>query len=175
VTGSIEDLQHESCSGLEDGYLRISAGGGTAPYVFTLTQGTTTLTSASGEFFNLAPGDYTLSISDDLGCDWTRSSVIEIKDGNSLSLTIKNKGALTCHGANTAFFIVEAEGLPSGNYEFRRDPSSAWVGAGQSTYTFTDLADGTYVVAVRDRDNPGCQDSETVVIILKPLIMFYTN
>ncbi|GAO28138.1 SprB repeat-containing protein [Geofilum rubicundum] len=170
VTGSIEELRHESCDGLDDGYLRLSAGGGTAPYVFTITDGANTFTSGTGEFLNLEPGNYAIKIVDNVGCEWNSPSDATLNSGSSLTLDVIPTSViqLTCNGVNNASFTVEAGGLGSSNYEFRRDPAAPWISHGSDTYTFTDLAAGTYVVSVRDADNPGCQASETVVINPEP-------
>jgi PKD repeat protein len=171
VTGTIEELRQESCDELNDGYLRLSAGGGTAPYVFTLRDAipATIATSSTGEFSGLEPGTYTVFIEDAAGCDWT-SGDITVNPGSDLTLDVISTSViqLTCNGVNNASFTVEAGGLGSSNYEFRRDPAAPWVSHGSDTYTFTDLAAGTYVVSVRDADSPGCQASETVVIDPEP-------
>jgi gliding motility-associated-like protein len=54
-----------TCPGLNNGAINGTVTGGNLPYSnFSLSNGTTTLTSATGVFSNLAPGTYTLSISD---------------------------------------------------------------------------------------------------------------
>ena len=54
-----------TCPGLNNGAINGTATGGSLPYSnFSLSNGTTTLTSATGVFSNLAPGTYTLIISD---------------------------------------------------------------------------------------------------------------
>jgi hypothetical protein len=54
-----------TCPGLNNGAIYGTVTGGNLPYSnFSLSNGTTTLTSATGVFSNLAPGTYTLSISD---------------------------------------------------------------------------------------------------------------
>jgi gliding motility-associated-like protein len=54
-----------TCPGLNNGAINGTVTGGSLPYSnFSLSNGTTTLTSATGTFSNLAPGTYTLSISD---------------------------------------------------------------------------------------------------------------
>ena len=54
-----------TCPGLNNGAINGTVTGGNLPYSnFSLSNGTTTLTSSTGVFSNLAPGTYTLSISD---------------------------------------------------------------------------------------------------------------
>ena len=54
-----------TCPGLNNGAINGTVTGGNLPYSnFSLSNGTTTLTSATGVFSNLAPGTYTLIISD---------------------------------------------------------------------------------------------------------------
>jgi hypothetical protein len=54
-----------TCPGLNNGAINGTVTGGSLPYSnFSLSNGTTTLTSATGTFSNLAPGTYTLIISD---------------------------------------------------------------------------------------------------------------
>lgn len=54
-----------TCPGLNNGAINGTVTGGSLPYSnFSLSNGTTTLTSPTGTFSNLAPGTYTLSVSD---------------------------------------------------------------------------------------------------------------
>ena len=54
-----------TCPGLNNGTINGTVTGGSLPYSnFSLSNGTTILTSPTGTFSNLAPGTYTLSISD---------------------------------------------------------------------------------------------------------------
>jgi gliding motility-associated-like protein len=58
-------LTNPTCPGLNNGAINGTVTGGSLPYSnFSLTNGTTVLTSATGTFLNLAPGTYTLSVSD---------------------------------------------------------------------------------------------------------------
>ena len=58
-------LTNPTCPGLNNGAINGTVTGGSLPYSnFSLTNGTTVLTSATGTFSNLAPGTYTLSVSD---------------------------------------------------------------------------------------------------------------
>ena len=54
-----------TCPGLNNGAINGTVTGGSLPYSnFSLSNGTTILSSATGTFANLAPGTYTLSVSD---------------------------------------------------------------------------------------------------------------
>ena len=58
-------LTNPTCPGLNNGAINGTVTGGSLPYSnFSLSNGTTIVTSATGVFPNLAPGTYTLSISD---------------------------------------------------------------------------------------------------------------
>lgn len=168
VVGSIYELIDESCDGLKDGSLKISAHGGTAPYKYIINDGTDDYESDSGEFSNLAPGDYSITITDKVGCEWKSASDSKIKQGTNLDLASSSIVQLTCNGVNNASFTVKGTGSMSGSYEFRRDPSSPWVSNNSNTYTFKDLAAGIYQVDVRDPHNTGCHATESVTINPEP-------
>ena len=73
--------QNITCHGGSDGELSVSVTGGTQPYDYEWTPGGSTATSLT----NLLPGNYSVTITDDHGCEITASSTIT--DPAAISLT----------------------------------------------------------------------------------------
>lgn len=97
-----------TCPGLNNGTINGTVSGGSLPYSnFSLSNGTTVLTSSSGLFTNLAPGTYTLSISDAITTA-TQSGIILIAPSDlsiSSPVTICSGMAttLSVSGSTTGF------------------------------------------------------------------------
>lgn len=168
VTGVLENLTHESCSGSNDGKVSFSAYGGVAPYVFILQQGGTTITnSAAGTFEGLLAGTYTVRIEDATGCFWN-SSPFTINAGYTIAVTTADIINVVCYGESDGSFTVLATGLPSGNYEFLLSGSSTWLSNGTGRYVFENMPAGTYQVTVRDAANTTCDAVTIPVTISQP-------
>lgn len=147
ITISVVEQQNTSC-GEQNGMFRIVADGGQAPYSYNIGNGNVTTT----EFNGLAPGSYTITITDANGCTNTRTIVLE--NSIALSAAIKNVVDVAC-GQSNGSFTVEPSG---GNAPYKYD-----IGNGlTSTPTFNNLTVGTYTVTVTD--NSGCTTTEEVSI-----------
>ena len=64
VFTSLVATQHVTCTGVSDGIITANVTGGLPPYTYTLLGYT-----PSGNTFTVPAGDYTVSVSDDKGCD----------------------------------------------------------------------------------------------------------
>lgn len=86
-----------TCPGLNNGVVYASVTGGNLPLSnFTLTNGATVLSNSTGIFLNLAPGNYTLSISDFFSLTDSRNIVIIAPN----DLTVSSPATI-CSGAPT--------------------------------------------------------------------------
>jgi gliding motility-associated-like protein len=128
-----------TCNGANNGSATASATGGAAPYSFAWSNGATTTTIS-----NLAPGTYTVTITDADGCSVTTSATIT--QPAVLTATI-SKTDVTCSGANDGTATVSPSGGTAPySYTWNTVPV-------QTTATAIFLSDGNYTVTVRDANN----------------------
>lgn len=135
-----------TCNGYADGSITTSVTGGTEPYSFQWSNG-----SSDTAVYTLAPGTYTLTLSDLNGC--TASSTLQITEPNALSgaLVLTN---VACYGGNTGTLISNVSGGTT-PYVY------SWSNAA-TTANLTQLTAGTYTLTVTDSN--GCQDTVAEVV-----------
>ncbi len=132
-----------SCAGENNGIIEIQTSGGTDPLKFTLNPGG--ITNATGRFGLLAPGAYTIVVSDVEGCGPVNSSLMTLSDPPVFSLDSVTDTGISCNGAaNGSLAIYVSGGLPP--YEYSIDNQVTWL----TEYSFTGLAPATYEVFTRD-------------------------
>jgi gliding motility-associated-like protein len=144
-----------SCSGNCDGSASVTPTGGTPPYTYSWSTGSTS-SSAS----NLCVGLTSVTITDFNGC--TKIVNFNITSPNALTVTSTFTDALcngVCDGTATA---TPLGGTSPYNYQWD-DPLA------QTTATATGLCAGTYIVIVTDFN--GCSGTDTVIISEPTLIV----
>ncbi|TFH38950.1 MAG: T9SS type B sorting domain-containing protein, partial [Bacteroidia bacterium] len=94
-----------SCNGLTDGIIRISGGGSTAPYQYSINGGAYQL---SGDFTLLGAGDYDLSVIDANGC--IHDTTVTIVDPELFAYTFDGYSDNTCFGANDGSISITITG-----------------------------------------------------------------
>jgi gliding motility-associated-like protein len=126
-----------SCFGGNNGSVKGSPSGGTGPYTYSWMPGGMTTQVISG----LAAGTYTLTVTDNNGCQVVNSvSITEPASAVSATATIVN---VSCSGGNTgSISLVPAGGTPGYTY--------LWAPGGATTASITGKPAGTYTVTVRD-------------------------
>ena len=135
----VTSLTNVSCFGSADGTATISATGGTAPYTYAWSPSGGNSATATG----LAPGTYTVAVTDDTGCN---SSVnVVITELPLLNLSTSGTNA-TCGSANGTVSAIATGG--TGAYTY------TWMPGNLSGATQTNLPTGTYTVSVMDGN--GC-------------------
>jgi len=143
VTGSASQI---TCNGAADGIINVTVSGGTAPYAFNWSNGST-----AEDLNSLPAGTYNLTVTDNNGC--TETASYTITDPPLLVLTGTTTD-VTCNGANDGRIDVSMSG-GEGPYTF------AWSN-GETTEDVTGLAPGTYSVNVTD--SRGCSVNQTFTI-----------
>lgn len=135
--------------GNDNGRIVVSAGSGVAPYQFNIGNGAV----SSNTFEGLAPGTYTVTITDDVSCNATVS--IELPaESEAPTAIITNKLDVSCAG-NDGQFTVEASGGLA--------PYTYTVGGAASTNpVFEEMPTGNYDVTITDAN--GCEIIESVSI-----------
>lgn len=129
-----------ACNG-NNGAVEVSAAGGTAPYQYVWSHG------ANGPaLFNLAPGDYTVTVTD--AASQTAAQTIQVPEIDSLQVQLLLTKAL-CPGVNNG--TATAVTLPAGgNYAYQWSPN---LGSG---IQITGIPAGTAVCVTVTDQTSGC-------------------
>lgn len=143
VTASSSDYNgfDVSCNGGSNGSLLAIAAGGLPPYSYAWSAGAMTAFAP-----NLAAGDYTLTVTDAVGCTLTASYTLGQPTPLMLSALFTDP---ICDGPLTG--LIEAQsvagGLPPYQYALNNSPYS-------DQKSYPDLAEGNYTLSVQDAN--GC-------------------
>ncbi len=135
-----------TCFGDTDGSITAVASGGTGPYTFVWSNGST-----SQDQFNLTGGTYNVTITDSNNCSVTRS--VTVGDSRSLSVDVTKTDVL-CKGESSAAILLDVTG-GSGSYTY------LW-NTGEVTRSLDALFAGVYSVTISD--SGGCATTTSVVI-----------
>ncbi len=146
-----------TCNNIATGAtITASATGGTPDYEYQLednaggiihaysaaTNGNTTI------FTGLGAGSYIVRTRDRNNCDDAIDTALVISTPTNPTFTVD---ATNCYsGLNDGSIFVNVTSLPgNGDFQFRIGPG-AWVTPGTTSHTFTNLAEGSYTIEVRD-------------------------
>jgi hypothetical protein len=133
------------CFGNPSGSIDLSVSGGTGPYVYSWSNGSTTQ-----DISNLAGGSYTGTVTDVLGC--TASTSVTITEPTALSITTTSTDEMM--GMDGTATVTVSGGTP--NYMYY------WMPGGATMASISGLAAGTYSIMVLDAN--GCGDTLEVVV-----------
>ena len=133
----------ESCPGVSDGALTVSASGGEVPYVYSWSSGL----SASPEQLSLSPGTYGVTVTDALGCSLTADYTV---NAGIRPDALVNGVNPDCSGSNGSVTVTLVSPCASCMYSING-------GMFVSTAVFTGLSSGNYEVIVSD--GTGCRDT----------------
>ena len=143
------------CYGDDNGILLVVASGGTPPLTYDIGAGG----QANGNFFDLTPGTYTVTVTDANGC-FVNATPTDINEPSQIMISSENSTDISpCYGdANGTVTITASGGTPPLSYD---------IGTGtQSTGDFTGLSSGTYTVTVTD--NAGCTSIGSALTVNEP-------
>ncbi len=135
-TINVASSQATDCSG--NASITLNASGASAPYSYNWSTGATTQTVTG-----LAPGTYTVSVTDNTGC--TQDTSLTVGTYTPLSATVTTTP--TCSGSNSGIAAAVVSG-GTAPYTY------SWSPGGASTAIVNGLAAGTYTATVTD--NNGC-------------------
>ncbi|MBO7481676.1 MAG: carboxypeptidase-like regulatory domain-containing protein [Bacteroidales bacterium] len=134
LTATISDFSN-GCFGANNGYVEVSATGGAGTYSYNWS---TPEMQTNARLSNLADGEYTVTVTDAVGCTATISQMIITPGQLTVSLNGDNQ---ICEGSD-ANITANVEGGTE-NYSYR------WSNGG-STQNTTVQEPGTYIVTVTD-------------------------
>ncbi len=145
---TVTSTQNVSCTGGGNGSIDVTVSGGTMPYSYSWSNGST-----SEDISGLATGAYTVNITDANGCTFTLTETVT-QPANNLYTAIQASQNVNCYGGNNGNIDLTASGGTS-PYTF------SWSN-GETTEDISNLQSGTYTVTVTDAN--GCYNNQTVTI-----------
>lgn len=150
----------EPCLGDDAGTANISINGGVAPFTFTLA-GPTPSTNGTGNFTNLAPGNYTVTVNDVGACSATQN--FTITPGPACCTVSATSIDALCNGDATGSATANpANGVAPYTYQWNA------AAGNQTTQTANNLAAGNYSVTITDFN--GCQSTVNIAVGEPPLL-----
>ena len=133
----------------------ITGGDGNYNYQWDLAAGGQISDTAT----NLAAGIYTVTVSDQNGCNL--DTTITVLEPNAITIALISQDSTSCNGLNDGSAIIGNITGGNGIYSYQWDLAAG----GQTTDTATNLGAGTYTVTVTDQN--GCS-KDTIVEVLQP-------
>ena len=159
-------ITQPTCSGVSNGVIDVQFSGGTSAtgdYSFQWQHLPGSNMAASSQIFNLAPGTYYITVTDDDGCTASDSFTLAYEKEISLMATAQS---ISCYGSQdgqitaSAHNIGGTEALP---YTFTWSPAvTNTSNPNPNDEVASDLAAGTYQIIVSDAD--GCVDTTTAEV-----------
>ncbi|MEY3368022.1 MAG: hypothetical protein RI973_1177 [Bacteroidota bacterium] len=140
------NAMNTSCGSINDGTVSAIPSGGLPPYSYLWSNGQTEA-SVGG----IAPGDYTVTITDSNGCTQTGGATVLLGTGLNLSIAAPT---YICEGQTGTATANAVGGQPPYTYH--------WM-SGQSTQSISGLLPSTYAVTVSDVN--GCSGSGSVTLL----------
>jgi hypothetical protein len=137
-----------TCFGSNDGIIYAWPTSGTAPFSYSIGGGF----QSSGTFTGLAPGNYTVTVKDGLGC--TGYQLVTISQPSAIFIS-PSTTPVSCNGGNNGSVTLTASGgTPYYLYS---------LGGGfQGSNTFNGRSAGTYTATVKDAN--GCTQQMNVTV-----------
>lgn len=143
------------CSSSNDGRILASVTGGTSPYNYLWSNGST-----NELITGLSNGTYTTTVTDKNGCT-VISNPISINSPLPLSLSYAVTTTPACNATNGAILISASGGTPV--YEISKDATNYSSFTGNTNTSINSLAQGSYDFYVRDYNNCISQLSNVTV------------
>lgn len=136
----------ETCVGNSDGSIDLTVAGGTAPFTYSWSNGATI-----EDLNNLAPGEYTVNVTDATGCQGVMSFTINAATNINIAASITNENC----GDQEGIINITVYGATA--------PVTYLWSNGDVTEDAIELAQGTYSVELTDAN--GCYATDTFTVI----------
>ena len=158
LTLTLDEVIGNSCPGVSDGMITVSATGGQLGVTFGIGENEPAL--AVGTFGDLVGGTYTVNAIDGAGC--TASVDVEMAVPEAITLTASLTESVSCAGDSDAVISGEALG-GAGDYTFSLTPNFSETA---TDLYFDGLAAGLYTVYAQDAN--GCIAQSIAISIANP-------
>ncbi len=132
-----------TCNGLNDGSISVSALGGTGTLTYTILPGGSS--NITGNFNNLSPASYTVSVTDVNSCPVASTTPIIISEPAPIVINTQIATDISCFANNDGEITVSASG-GTGTLQYTLNPGLITNTSG----TFLNLSNNTYTVSVTD-------------------------
>ncbi|WP_041295573.1 Ig-like domain-containing protein [Dokdonia sp. 4H-3-7-5] len=136
------------CNGDDSGAVQLTVSGGTAPYTYEWSDGSTT-----ANLEDVTAGSYSVVVRDANDCEIQESFTITEPD-SPLSINLTRENATTAQNCADGTAIAAVTGGTA--------PYTYLWSNGATVATISNLADGTYSVTVKDAN--GCEITQSVVV-----------
>jgi hypothetical protein len=154
IIGLVAEFTPTLCAA-SNGTVTLTVSGGATPYTYAWT-GPGGFTATTKDLDNLAPGEYTVIVTDANGCEASTSVTVAQQDSD---ITVQLTATPTiCEAVNGSITLTVSDGLAPYTY--------LWSGPDGFTSTeqnLTGLANGTYSVVVTDAN--GCEGRASIEVI----------
>ena len=157
---SFTDLDPVSCFGGNDGVATVTPNGGTAPYIFLWSDGST-----SNPATGLSAGVYTCTITDANGCPSITVSTTITQPSSPLTASTPIQTNVSCFGVN--------DGTATANPSGGTAPYTYLWPDGQTSQTATGLSPGAYTCTITDFN--GCIFTTSSVSVTQPSQLITTT
>ncbi len=157
------DTNDVTCSGAGNGSLSVSAAGGTAPYIYTLSPGP--VSQSTGDFIGLSGNTYSVSVTDSRSCPPAQVSDMLVNEPGPISISDIDTNDVTCNLAGDGSIIVTASG-GTGTLYYTLTPGPI----NNTDGNFTGLGGNTYGLSITDDNGCGPATAPGLVVIDPPAI-----
>lgn len=141
-----------SLNGENDGILEISLDNGLPPYTFYWTKDgqpyEPTAESTDTHLVGLEAGVYQVVVTDDLGCQATLETPIQISEPDPLAIVEINTVDVNCKGAFTGAITVNVTGIAPFTYTWKKQEDLSFSAPDKNA--IHGLSSGTYILTVSD-------------------------
>ncbi|PKP01191.1 MAG: hypothetical protein CVU11_15960, partial [Bacteroidetes bacterium HGW-Bacteroidetes-6] len=144
---SFVNIQDEIC-GNGDGFIDIEVAGGSGPYSYLWSDG-----SFSQDLVLLHHGSYTVTVTDQTGCDMIQNFTVNSNNGSNISGSGITENAI-CTLLSGSIDLTVSGGIQPLTYIWN---------TGATSQDLSNLAAGTYIVTISDV--VGCSDTSTFVLV----------
>jgi uncharacterized repeat protein (TIGR01451 family)/gliding motility-associated-like protein len=147
-----------TCKGSNNGSINLSVTGGVTPYTYVWKNAGNTTIATTEDISGLAPGIYTVTVTDANLCTATLASNAITEPADALSAETTPTAVICKNGTTGAISVV-----PSGG---TGEPYTYSWSTGATTSTITGLVAGTYNVTVTDEN--GCTFTPSASVVTEP-------
>jgi gliding motility-associated-like protein len=141
---AVEDITHVDCYGEATGVIDITPSGGTPPYFFSW-QGPGGFTATTEDLTGLGPGDYSLTLTDGMGCEMEFDDLVTINENTLITATF-DLTDISCNGGSDGEIDAKVKG-GTPPYSYSWTGPSGFTG---SSKKISGLQAGPYQLTVTD-------------------------